>query len=95
MARTTKPGHPGPAPLPLWRLLAVSAAFSVLTALLLNLAAQRLIVGPIRRVIGHMTAYSASPEDSRTIITPSARMAEVRAAETAASNRFMPSSSSA
>ena len=65
------------------RLLAVSAAFSVLTALLLNLAAQRLIVGPIRRVIGHMTAYSASPEDSRTIITPSARMAEVRAAETA------------
>ncbi|POR43253.1 septal ring lytic transglycosylase RlpA family protein [Methylobacterium sp. V23] len=25
MARTTKPGHPGPAPLPLWRLLAVSA----------------------------------------------------------------------
>ena len=25
MARTTKAGHPGPAPLPLWRLLAVSA----------------------------------------------------------------------
>lgn len=25
MARKTKPGHPGPAPLPLWRLLAVSA----------------------------------------------------------------------
>ena len=65
------------------RLLAVSAAFSVLTALLLNLATQRLIVGPIRRVIGHMTAYAASPDDSRTIITPAARMGEVRAAETA------------
>lgn len=65
------------------RLLAVSAAFSVLTALLLNLAAQRLIVGPIRRVIGHMTAYAESPDDSRTIITPSASMGEVRAAESA------------
>lgn len=65
------------------QLLAVSAAFSVLTALLLNLAAQRLIVRPIRGVIGHMTAYAASPDDSRTIITPSASMGEVRAAETA------------
>ena len=65
------------------RMLALSAAFSVLTALLLNLATQRLIVGPIRRVIGHMTAYAASPGDMRTIITPSARMGEVRAAETA------------
>lgn len=65
------------------RLLAVSAAFSVLTALLLNLATQRLIVTPIRRVIGHMTAYAASPGDSRTIITPAARMGEVRAAESA------------
>ncbi|WP_112873291.1 sensor histidine kinase [Paracoccus endophyticus] len=65
------------------RLLALSAAFSVLTALLLNLAAQRLIVRPIRRVIGHMTAYAAAPDDARTIISPAASMAEVRAAETA------------
>ena len=65
------------------QLLAVSAAFSVMTALLLNLAAQRLIVRPIRRVIGHMTAYAASPDDTRTIISPSASMGEVRAAETA------------
>ena len=28
-----------------------------------------------------MTAYAASPDDSRTIITPAARMGEVRAAE--------------
>ena len=65
------------------QLLAVSAAFSIMTALLLNLAAQRLIVRPIRRVIGHMTAYAASPDDTRTIITPSASMGEVREAETA------------
>mgnify|MGYP002652208469 CR=1 FL=1 len=47
------------------RLLAVSAAFSILTALLLNLAAQRLIVQPIRRVIGHMIAYANAPDDAR------------------------------
>ena len=38
------------------RLLLISAAFSVLTALLLNIAAQRLLLVPIRRVINHMTA---------------------------------------
>lgn len=65
------------------RLLAVSAAFSLMTAVLLNLAAQRLIVRPIRGVIGHMIAYAASPEDSRTIITPAASMGEVRDAEIA------------
>ena len=65
------------------RLLAVSAEFSILTALLLNLAAQRLIVQPIRRVIGHMIAYANAPDDARRIIEPSASMAEVRAAETA------------
>ncbi len=65
------------------RVLAVSAAFSILTALLLNLAAQRLIVRPIRRVIGHMTAYANAPDDARRIIEPSASMAEVRAAESA------------
>ena len=65
------------------RLLAVSAAFSILTALLLNLAAQRLIVQPIRRVIGHMIAYANAPDDARRIIEPAASMAEVRAAETA------------
>ena len=65
------------------RLLAVSAAFSLMTALLLNLATQRLIVRPIRGVIDHMIAYAASPEDSRTIITPGASMGEVREAESA------------
>lgn len=63
------------------RLLLISAAFSVLTALLLNVAAQRLLLVPIRRVINHMTAYANAPEDARSIITPTARLAELNEAE--------------
>lgn len=63
------------------RLLLISAAFSVLTALLLNVAAQRLLLVPIRRVINHMTAYASAPEDARSIITPTARLAELNEAE--------------
>lgn len=65
------------------RLLAISAAFSILTALLLNIAAQRLLLVPIRRVISHMTAYADAPEDARAIITPTARLAELHDAEEA------------
>lgn len=65
------------------RLLAVSAMFSILTAVLLFLAAQRLILVPIRRVITHMTAYANAPEDARHIIIPDARLAELNEAETA------------
>lgn len=63
------------------RLLLISAAFSVLTALLLNVAAQRLLLVPIRRVISHMTAYANAPEDARLIITPTARLSELNEAE--------------
>lgn len=65
------------------RLLAVSAAFSILTAVLLFTTAQRLILAPIRRVISHMSAYANAPEDARHIIIPDARLAELREAETA------------
>ncbi|CAM3370280.1 histidine kinase [Paracoccus nototheniae] len=65
------------------RLLAVSAAFSILTAVLLFLAAQRLILVPIRRVISHMSAYASAPEDGRHIIIPDARLVELREAESA------------
>jgi signal transduction histidine kinase len=64
-------------------LLGVSAAFSILTAVLLFLAAQRLILVPMRRVISHMTAYASAPEDSRHIIIPGARLEELRDAEDA------------
>ncbi|MBW7057130.1 HAMP domain-containing histidine kinase [Paracoccus bogoriensis] len=65
------------------RLLVVSAAFSILTAALLFIAAQRLILVPIRRVISHMSAYARAPEDARHIITPDARLVELHEAETA------------
>lgn len=65
------------------RLLLISAAFSILTALLLNIAARRLLIVPIRRVINHMSAYASAPEDVRSIITPNARLKEVYEAETA------------
>lgn len=64
------------------RILAISAAFSILTAILLNLAAQRWILVPIRRVVSHMSAYASAPEDPRHIISPTARLAELREAET-------------
>lgn len=65
------------------RLLAISAAFSILTGILLNLAAQRLILVPIRRLISNLSAYASAPEDPRHIIRPDARLAELREAEVA------------
>lgn len=65
------------------QVLTLSAAFAILTALLLNLAAQRLIIVPMRRVIRHMVAYAQAPEDARAVITPAAATAELREAETA------------
>ncbi|MFB9222729.1 sensor histidine kinase [Paracoccus cavernae] len=65
------------------RMLLISAAFSVMTAILLNLVAQRMLLVPIRRVIRHMTAYASAPEDVRAIITPTARLKELNEAEVA------------
>lgn len=64
-----------------WRLLLFSALISAVMAVLLFLAAQRLIVHPIRRVVLHMKAYAEAPEDARTVIEPSARVEELREAE--------------
>jgi signal transduction histidine kinase len=55
--------------------------FSVATAILLFVAARSLIVVPIQRVVRHMTAWADAPEDARRIITPSARVNELREAE--------------
>lgn len=65
------------------RILALSALISGVTAALLFIAARRLIVAPIARVVRHMTAFAAAPEDARGVITPSARVSELRAAEEA------------
>lgn len=65
------------------QVLIGSAVLVGLTAALLFFAAQRLILKPIRRVVSHMASYAAAPEDTRSIITPDARIAELREAETA------------
>ncbi len=65
------------------QVLIVSAVLIGLTAALLNLAAQRLILKPIRRVISHMANYADAPDNPRLIITPNARINELREAESA------------
>ena len=65
------------------QVLIVSAVLIGLTAALLNLAAQRLILKPISRVISHMANYADAPDDPRLIIKPNARINELRDAETA------------
>lgn len=65
------------------RVLVLSASLSVVTAILLFLAARRLLVVPIKRVVAHMTSYAEAPEDGRRVITPTASVRELREAEEA------------
>ena len=65
------------------RILMLSALISAVTAVLLFLSVRTMIVVPIRRVIMHMAAYAEAPEDSRRVISPSAGVTELRAAEEA------------
>jgi signal transduction histidine kinase len=65
------------------RILALSALISAATAMLLFLAVQQIIVAPIARVVRSMMAYAEAPEDARRVITPSASVRELRAAEEA------------
>jgi len=65
------------------RILVLSAMISAATALLLFLAVRQLMVKPIERVVRHMTAYAASPEDARRVIEPTAGIRELRQAEEA------------
>ena len=65
------------------RILVLSALISVVTAFLLFLAVQRLLVLPIRRVVHHMKTYAEAPEDARRVIEPNADVEELLAAEEA------------
>ncbi|SFS20928.1 sensor histidine kinase [Yoonia litorea] len=64
-----------------WNILLLSAAISIITASLLFVAVQILLVRPIKGVVTHMQAYARSPEDARQIITPTASVRELRDAE--------------
>lgn len=65
------------------RILVLSALISAVTAVLLFISVQTMIVAPIRRVVRHMQAYAKAPEDARRVIRPSAGVVELRAAEEA------------
>ncbi|MEM9436988.1 MAG: HAMP domain-containing sensor histidine kinase [Pseudomonadota bacterium] len=65
------------------RILALSAAISIFTAVLLFFAVQRLLVKPIQGVVSAMRRYAAAPEDGRNIIEPKAGVIELRQAELA------------
>ncbi|MEC3861414.1 HAMP domain-containing sensor histidine kinase [Mesobacterium sp. TK19101] len=65
------------------RILLLSAVISIITALLLFLSVRILLVRPIAGVVGHMQRYAEAPEDTRSIITPSASVTELRQAEEA------------
>ncbi len=63
------------------RILILSAVISVVTAAMLFVAVRRILVAPIRGVVGSMKTYAAAPEDARRIIAPSAKVLELREAE--------------
>ncbi|MCH2096538.1 MAG: HAMP domain-containing histidine kinase [Rhodobacteraceae bacterium] len=65
------------------RILALSAVISVITAVMLFLAVRRLLVKPIKNVVGQMQSYADAPEDARRIITPQAGVRELFEAEQA------------
>jgi len=65
------------------RILVLSAVISIITAFLLFLAVQRLLVFPIRRVVRSMTDYAEAPEDARRVIVPRSPVRELREAEEA------------
>jgi signal transduction histidine kinase len=65
------------------RILLLSAVISVVTAVLLFWAVRRVLVLPIRSLVGHMQSYAAAPEDARRIILPDASVLELREAQDA------------
>lgn len=68
------------------RVLLLSAVISMVTALLLFLAVRRVLVRPIKGLVGHVKAYAEAPEDARRIIAPRAGIRELREAEEALSD---------
>lgn len=63
------------------RILGLSVLISLLTATLVYTSLHWLLVRPMRRITGSMTAFSENPEDARRIIVPSGRRDEIGVAE--------------
>jgi len=65
------------------RILVLSAVISGVTAFLLFIAVQAILVKPIKGVVRYMQSYARAPEDARRIIHPTAGVRELREAEEA------------
>ncbi len=65
------------------RILTLSAAISIFSAMLLFIAVRLFVVRPINGLVGKIKAYGDSPEDARRIIQPQAGVTELFEAETA------------
>jgi len=63
------------------RILTLSIVISLVTATLVYLSLHWLLVRPMRRLTGSMTAFSENPEDVRRIVVPSGRRDEIGLAE--------------
>ncbi len=61
----------------------LSAAISIITAMLLFVAVRTFLVAPIKGVVRAMSVYAEAPDDARRIINPTASVAEIREAEDA------------
>ena len=62
-------------------ILWLSLVISVITSAFLFLAVRRLMVVPIKALVGQMRRYAAAPEDARRVIEPRSGVRELRDAE--------------
>ena len=63
------------------RIALLSLVISLITAALVYLALNWLLVRPMRRLMENMTAFAQAPEDARRVIQPSNRRDEIGVAE--------------
>ncbi|MBT5111319.1 MAG: HAMP domain-containing histidine kinase [Rhodospirillaceae bacterium] len=64
-----------------WRIFWLSIVISLVTATLVFLSLQWLMVRPMRRITQNMTDFREDPEDAQRIIPPSARQDEIGVAQ--------------
>ncbi len=69
-----------------WRIFNLSIVLSLLTALLVFLSLQFLMVSPLRRITESVIAFRNRPEDTSIALTPSARQDEIGVVQTELAN---------
>lgn len=60
-----------------WRILALSLIISFVTAALVYLSLQWMLVRPLRRITDNMMAFKEAPEDPRNVVATSGRRDEI------------------